>query len=214
MSSSTADNSQSVPRAEPPTRVPNILMKPEDVQAVRILLQNLIPLELIEHILGEAEYWPRIHAETRHQNKYKAAWCYLLSPPLPAEGNDMLQKARRVTIKIQAHDQGWALEAATDVFSADSDLPFVDPLCDFTRWHINENALADECKQSHSVVWTREAKDLEFSNADGPKGREGLGHELVRSFKPGDRIALLALAQYPSWENHVFSASIDIEYAA
>ncbi|KAJ3817269.1 hypothetical protein F5880DRAFT_1511927 [Lentinula raphanica] len=246
MSASTADNSQSVP----PTRVPNILMKPEDVQAVRILLQNLLPLELIEHILEEAEYWPRIHAErtsniivrTRHQNKYKAAWCYLLSPPLPAEGNDMLQKARRVTIKIQAHDQGWvndpsagawswfeaiiikphdtqklswfstALEAATDVFSADSDLPFVDPLCDFTRWHINENALADECKQSHSVVWTREAEDLEFSNADGPKGRED-GHELVRSLKPGDRIALLALAQYPSWENHVFSASIDIEYA-
>jgi hypothetical protein len=27
------------------------------------------------------------------------------------------------------------------------------------------------------------------------KGREGLGHELVRALKPGDRVAIVALAE-------------------
>ncbi|KAJ3721845.1 hypothetical protein C8R42DRAFT_668598 [Lentinula raphanica] len=233
------------------------VIKPEDVLTVGELLhRKSLPPELIELIIEEAEYWPRIHSERTNdivvrtrvlaEVGYKAAWCYLLSPPLPAllaERNKMPQKARRVTIKIQAHDQGWAsdpsagawswfeaiiikphdtqnlpwfstaLEEATDIFDH-GDPPVDGTLRTFTRWHVAENAVAYEPIQVHSVVWTKEAEDFQSSNADSPKGRGGLGHELVSSLEPGDRIAILALAQYPSWENHVCSVSIDIEYAA
>ncbi|KAJ3817270.1 hypothetical protein F5880DRAFT_1511928 [Lentinula raphanica] len=111
----------SVYQTELPTEAVNVILKPKDIQDVRELLRCLLPLELIENILEEAEYWPRIHAErTRdifvdsrqiynHQLGYQSTWCYLLSPPLPPvrRSDSVRPKARRVEIQIKAFHEGW-----------------------------------------------------------------------------------------------------------
>ncbi|KAJ3902455.1 hypothetical protein F5879DRAFT_923823 [Lentinula edodes] len=64
----------------------------------------------------------------------------------------------------------------------------------FIRWHIASNKLGNQTKQYHSVIWT-EGEVQGPRDTGSIKGREGFGHELVRALQPGDRIAILALAQ-------------------
>ncbi|KAJ4474828.1 hypothetical protein J3R30DRAFT_3295247 [Lentinula aciculospora] len=105
-----------------------------------------------------------------------------------------------------------ALNGPVDPASLMARPAFADIFADFTRWHIASNVIATQRKQEHSVVWTEE--EIQGPrDAGGARGREGLGHELVRELQPGDRIAILALAQQWGWENHVNKASIDIFYS-
>ncbi|KAJ3778280.1 hypothetical protein FB446DRAFT_521700 [Lentinula raphanica] len=261
----------SIYQTELPTEAVNVILKPKDIQDVRELLRRLLPLELIENILEEAEYWPRIHAErTRdifvdsrqiynHQLGYQSTWCYLLSPPLPPVRSDSVRlKARRVEIQIKAFHEGAlicnsypSLHPSSLSIISDSpgppssfeaiivkphhkrDLTWVSEalkepvnllllnhpsspahsLFSFTRWHIAANAVGIDAPQYHSVVWTREAEESNCTNADDSLVREGLGHELVRSLEPGDRIAILVSSEQRGWEKRVYGASIDIEYS-
>ncbi|KAJ3920054.1 hypothetical protein F5877DRAFT_38946 [Lentinula edodes] len=242
-----------------------------DVQIVRYLFQTLLPIELVDVIIEDAEYWPCIHVERSEpilvdakrsiSRGLKMAWCYLVSSPVPealdSAGQSLGQsRVRRVDLKVQGHDQGWGklsfpvilymLRCSTPLpathpgpwswFEAtiikafrESNLVWlpaalngpVDPatrphfdqvFAGFTRWHIASNKLGNRTKQDHSVVWTEEEVQGP-RDAGSIKGREGFGHELVRALQPGDRIAILALAQQWGWENHVYSASITIQYS-
>ncbi|KAJ4475916.1 hypothetical protein C8J55DRAFT_606944 [Lentinula edodes] len=224
-----------------------------DVQIVRYLFQTLLPLELVDVIIEDAEYWPCIHVDRSEpilvdakrsiSRGLKMAWCYLVSSPVPealdSAGQSLGQsRVRRVDLKVQGHDQGWAthpgpwswFEATIIPALSESNLVWlpaalkgpVDPASvfagsnfdetfeGFTRWHIAANAIATQVKQDHSIVWTEQEAQAP-GNIKGMRGREGLGHELVRALQPGDRIAILALAEQWGWENHVYNASIDIE---
>ncbi|KAJ3928109.1 MAG: hypothetical protein NXY57DRAFT_552606 [Lentinula lateritia] len=140
-----------------------------DVRIVRNLLRTFLPLELVDVIIADAEYWLCIHVERSKQIRvdarialgqgFKLAWCYLVSPPIPETLSSVGQGLRQRRVrKVQLKVQG-----------------------------------------------PRDAGSI--------KGREGFGHELVRALQPGDRIAILALAQQWGWENHVYSASITIQYS-
>ncbi|KAF8650933.1 hypothetical protein AX16_005031 [Volvariella volvacea WC 439] len=225
----------------------------QHVKSVRYLLQYFLPLELVDLIIEDAEYWPRLHSERSERitvaaadeiPSLKSVWCYLVSPPVP----DPIQalgesKTRRIEFKVQSHDQGWAthpgpwswfeaviipapgkttpdwLSAAlrdpinlrTHSKGAAFDQLFEDPQ-NTMRWHIASNPIAVWEMQDHSVVWTQQ-EIKGHQDANSLKGREGLGHELVRALQPGDRVAVLALAEQWGWENHVYSGSIDIYYS-
>ncbi|KAJ3889963.1 hypothetical protein GG344DRAFT_50626 [Lentinula edodes] len=235
-----------------------------DVQIVRYLFQTLLPLELVDVIIEDAEYWPCIHVERSEpilvdakrsiSRGLKMAWCYLVSSPVPealdSAGQSLGQsRVRKVDLKVQGHDQGWggpnswecqrferapsswyeatiikasrqpgllwlpaALQGPVDPASHLARPHFDQVFAGFTRWHIASNKLGNRTKQDHSVVWTEEEVQGP-RDAGSIKGREGFGHELVRALQPGDRIAILALAQQWGWENHVYSASITIQYS-
>ncbi|KIK56304.1 hypothetical protein GYMLUDRAFT_47291 [Collybiopsis luxurians FD-317 M1] len=224
------------------------------VASVREILQTFIPLELADFILMEAKYWPCIHCErsekiqvhARFYPDLKAAWCYLVSPPVPGTRSHE-KKIQRVEFRMRSHDQGWATHPGPwswfEAFiiqppaSGESNPPWVEEALlhpidlrahsDGTaydehfsgsstesnrRWHVSSNAIASRARQNHFISWTRE-ENTGDRDANSPKGREGLGHELVRMLKPGDRVALLALAEQWGWENHVIRASMDIYYS-
>ncbi|KAF9072100.1 hypothetical protein BDP27DRAFT_1361345 [Rhodocollybia butyracea] len=63
------------------------------------------------------------------------------------------------------------------------------------------------------VIWTKQENDGPKDAKTSLRGLEGLGHELVRILKPGDRIAVIALAEQWGWKKHVESGSIDIYYS-
>ena len=72
---------------------------------------------------------------------------------------------------------------------------FTGPQPNTMRWHICSNRVAVRTKQDHSIVWTQHAEIGGNKDAKSLKGREGFGHELLKALQPGDRIAILALAE-------------------
>ncbi|KAF9072103.1 hypothetical protein BDP27DRAFT_1418455 [Rhodocollybia butyracea] len=185
----------------------------------------------------------KIRLEAKTALGLKAAACYLLSLPVPdvptRKGLQILQ-VRRIEINLRSHDQGWAphpgpwswFEATiiqdmgeskpkwfNSALNCPADLWLENGegfhhlfAADNLRWHIASNEIANKTTQHHSVVWTRQETDGP-RDEKSPKGREGFGHELVRALKPGDRVAIIALAEQLGWENHVESGSIDIYYS-
>ncbi|KJA19745.1 hypothetical protein HYPSUDRAFT_204331 [Hypholoma sublateritium FD-334 SS-4] len=97
------------------------VLTPEGVIAVRLHLLHFIPAELVQQILDDAEYWPRVcctfeppeelRLRTTRSNAFNAAQCCVVTPPIPVlEGVPV--RARRVRFRIRSHDQGWGGEAA------------------------------------------------------------------------------------------------------
>lgn len=102
-----------------------------DVLEVKsILWQKKLPVELIDSIIGIAEYWPRVVAEV--ENTFVVARngkvLYIQSQPLPGlftlgssedggESEELvvggvetstINPARRIVFRIWSHDQGWS----------------------------------------------------------------------------------------------------------
>ncbi|KAK0487983.1 hypothetical protein EDD18DRAFT_1359927 [Armillaria luteobubalina] len=83
----------------------------DDVFSVKRILNSYLPLEIIDDILGFAQYWPRIRERRRiamgapavstGETFPKAEWCYLVSPPIPQD-----VKVRSVKFVIESCDQG------------------------------------------------------------------------------------------------------------
>ncbi|KAK7047180.1 hypothetical protein VNI00_006846 [Paramarasmius palmivorus] len=93
----------------------------ENVVAVRLILLDHLPRELVDVIIDDAQYWPRIRVErslivtaTAMDN---ADWCYLVTPRLFVDAEEDsnadeadLKRPRRinsVTFTTKSHDQGW-----------------------------------------------------------------------------------------------------------
>jgi len=172
----------------------------------------------------------------------EATWLYLMSPPIP-EPDGKHRKIRRVIFQTESRDQGWVNDPQirgtyNDSWSwfeamifrasssscrldpinlgvnySSSDLKQLFPLPDPNGWLVQHNVVASNEPRSHTVIWTEFEDEAAHHNPSSLKGREGLGHELVRSLEPGDRVMLIAKARFPGWANHVSSGSIEIYYS-
>lgn len=76
-----------------------------------------------------------------------------------------------------------------------SDLEQLFPQPDSNGWLVQNNVVASHESRSHTVTWTEFEDKAAYHNPSSLKGREGFGHELVRSLEPGDRIILIARAR-------------------
>ncbi|KAF5365277.1 hypothetical protein D9758_005350 [Tetrapyrgos nigripes] len=230
----------------------------DGVEAVREILLEFLPLELVDIILDTAEYWPCVYAsqESRIIARNNEPWCYLITPPIPTSQSsnpDEKQRHRRVReirFRLNSHDQGWGGEPehqgtydgswtwfealilrpssplhrqlvgndVTEPFTLKSDhLSAMDAEQNGTppqpkRWHIQTNVTASRATKEHKVIWTEEEKPVSEQRYDMFKGRVRRGHEVVRELEPGDRLAVLARAKFPGWENHVSGVSVEIMY--
>ncbi|KAE9392943.1 hypothetical protein BT96DRAFT_829998, partial [Gymnopus androsaceus JB14] len=94
-----------------------------------------------------------------------------------------------------------------------SDLKELFPEPDPNGWHIQSNVVASKEPRWHSVTWTEFEDEEAHRDPTSSKGREGIGHELVRLLEPGDRVMLIAKARFRGWSNHVSQGSIEIYYS-
>ncbi|TFK32367.1 hypothetical protein BDQ12DRAFT_728725 [Crucibulum laeve] len=78
------------------------------------------------------------------------------------------------------------------------------------RWHIQRNVHVSRHQKLHEVVWTNTPMDERTEENHG----RGNGHDFVQSLLAGDHIAVMTRALYPGWENHVFSAEVEVFYQA
>ena len=130
----------------------------------------------------------------------------LSTPPMTSEG---LLNIRRLVFTFESKDQGWSgyrgdhgtynntwswFEAG--VRSKDKDSTYADTASESThdsykRFHLQRNRHAGRDTESYRIELEKES-------------------EIIRGLKPGDVIDLLACAQYPAWQNQVYSAGIEI----
>ncbi|KAF8876545.1 hypothetical protein BD779DRAFT_1677716 [Infundibulicybe gibba] len=253
--------------SKPSRRKPNgpYLPTRTDAWLVQRMLAIYLPLELVDIILEDAMYGPRIHAfEDEHTrlsasqaSDNDASQCCLITPPLPGP-NELgweWTNAKKIVFKISSHDQGWGGEPRLsgryagayswfeviilrptsleqpwmdehekridDLFleytKENLVLPSPDDLQAFgyrygesplndggTRWMLQRNARANGATKNHEVTWT-------MDGASGDAG-SGDGAGFVSALQWGDKVAVIARAQYPGWENHVESVQVDICY--
>ncbi|KAJ7444608.1 hypothetical protein B0H11DRAFT_1747270 [Mycena galericulata] len=93
---------------------------PQDVFKVRHLFLRFLPPELVNTILDDAEYWPRILAArdtsmtltAASSPEHNAARSYLVTPPFPSirelGGPGARLRVKRVEFYILSGDQGWS----------------------------------------------------------------------------------------------------------
>ncbi|KAJ7234765.1 hypothetical protein B0H12DRAFT_1258577 [Mycena haematopus] len=92
---------------------------PDDVFQVRRFLVEFLPIELVNIILDEAKYWPRIRS-TRdrteiiiayYRNNNNASFCCLVTPPFPVPealgGPSARLHVKLVEFDVLSNDQGW-----------------------------------------------------------------------------------------------------------
>ncbi|KAJ3575024.1 hypothetical protein NP233_g1367 [Leucocoprinus birnbaumii] len=86
------------------------------------------------------------------------------------------------------------------------------------RWLVQMNAQASRHIRTHTVTWSRSTSFN--TSGDGGLNEEeydektgsGRGLGFVEALRAGDRIALVARALYPGWENNVYEAEIEVAY--
>ncbi|KAF8876561.1 hypothetical protein BD779DRAFT_1560101 [Infundibulicybe gibba] len=74
------------------------------------------------------------------------------------------------------------------------------------QWMVQCNARADGTTRDHKITWSM----------DGASGDAGFGDGagFVSALREGDRVAVVARAQYPGWANHVEFVQVEIYGAA
>lgn len=90
-----------------------------DVMDVKETLLRFLPLELVDTILDDAEYWPVLMCHSQAVTpgsiaaisfpNHNASYCYYISPKIPdtCHLNASPFKVRKVVFRIRSHDQGW-----------------------------------------------------------------------------------------------------------
>ncbi|KAJ7738133.1 hypothetical protein B0H16DRAFT_1570925 [Mycena metata] len=76
-----------------------------------------------------------------------------------------------------------------------------------TRWELQRNFCASRHPYSHTVTWTAEGSTTGTAHGAG----DGMG--FVERLRAGDRIAVVARAQYPQWCNKVEQVEVTVHYA-
>ncbi|KXN81946.1 hypothetical protein AN958_03387 [Leucoagaricus sp. SymC.cos] len=79
------------------------------------------------------------------------------------------------------------------------------------RWLLQMNAQASRHIRHHEIKWSRDSGENESAEYDEKTG-SGRGLGFTRELQADDRIALVARALYPGWENNVYSAEIEVAY--
>jgi hypothetical protein len=87
---------------------------PDDVFRVRCFLANFLPPELVNTILDDAQYWPRIRSRRDRfllVNASSSALRCLITPSFPTSealgGPAARLRVKLVTFDIDSNDQGW-----------------------------------------------------------------------------------------------------------
>ncbi|KAI3611446.1 hypothetical protein WG66_002038 [Moniliophthora roreri] len=94
---------------------------------------------------------------------------------------------------------------------ADADVVLVGP--PRKRWFVCCNLTANDTYTEHTVTWSIHDEDPEHIVEDSMRGHVGMGKQFLSLLQPGDRIALMARAMFPGWENDIHSASIEVVYS-
>jgi hypothetical protein len=182
---------------------------PRDVYAVLFVLRQRLVADVLRDIVDAAEYWLKtstIRSDRVVVVERTAGAPYVVSPAVEGNGR---RPVRKVIFTITSHDQGWSdygehhgtyvhswtwFEAR--VMGADGkerregrDGVPVEPLKLVRNVHASEEA------RTHTVV------------VESKGGDEGA--EWVRGLRAGEAIAVVPMAMYPGWANHVLSMLFD-----
>jgi hypothetical protein len=160
-----------------------------DVIATRSILFRHLPLELVEKILDDAQYYPHsVFATTTHQFNYPLAVRDGRSLAIQTSPIVDTEFISRVVIRTESHDQGWS-SYPQDQGTFNNSWTWLDlslvrnlnpPESAATEsppdWRIYTNLHASRTWQTKEVV-------LDTSN------------EIINAFRPGDSLAIYAEAR-------------------
>ncbi|KAJ2916184.1 hypothetical protein MD484_g4247, partial [Candolleomyces efflorescens] len=94
-----------------------------EVKRVQDMLSIFFATELVKLILDEAGYWPTLTCSTGASlrkveawynptlTRYRATYCYYITPRLPSPTDGVLFKVRKIVFRLCSHDQGWTTDA-------------------------------------------------------------------------------------------------------
>jgi len=108
------------------------------------------------------------------------------------------------------HDSRWKRVSASVEGEVNANKSFTSDSEQKNTWDLQRNVHAGQDWKTHWVVWEHHGP------GSGPVNENtgaGMGAELVRCLKSGDRINLVARAKYPGWQNRVRSAEVHVYYA-
>ncbi|KAF4565397.1 hypothetical protein EYR36_001968 [Pleurotus pulmonarius] len=213
----------------PGTRMPTSVISPlpEDVVKVRKLLLTVFPRELLDRILDLAQYWPRtifsnIQRVNVSANSSACAEHTVLTaqftPNIPSSDWLNTPKAKLVKFTTQSQDQGsykgcWSWFEAS-ILRPDKDTGVYSEISvnGSQRFHVQNNVHVSRNYDTHEIEWAEDDGGDDDRGGHGGTGR-GAGVGFVRALRPGDKIALIALAQYSGWANNVTFAQIEVYYS-
>ncbi|TFK60616.1 hypothetical protein BDN72DRAFT_904817 [Pluteus cervinus] len=151
-----------------------------------------------------------------------------------ASEDDRIPRIERVVFCFESHDQGWGGESGlvgpydgsftwfeAVIYRPDENGgPIIEkiPPGAFINnegisgkykpvgsWVIQRNMRADGEYREYEIVWTKES-NFEW---DGTVGC-GTGKGFVEALEPGDKIGIIARAQYPGWVNNTWNAEVEV----
>ncbi|KAF9496883.1 hypothetical protein BDN71DRAFT_1547683 [Pleurotus eryngii] len=212
---------------------------PEDVIRVRKPLLTVFPRELLDHILDLAQYWPAIvtsNAEEVHISANsrvcveQTVLTAHFAPNVPSSDWLNPPKAKLVKFTIQSQDQGWGgshhllclgsykgcwswFEAS--ILRPDEDTSIYSEISvnGNQRFHVQNNMHVSRNYDIHEIEWTEDGSGEDNDRGGhGGTGR-GAGRGFVKALRPGDKVSLIAMAQYPGWANKVSYAHIEVHYS-
>ncbi|KDQ58106.1 hypothetical protein JAAARDRAFT_193566 [Jaapia argillacea MUCL 33604] len=159
---------------------------PRDIQRTRFTLLRLLPIELVDPILHEAQYYSVLHASDPTETSLSGTTNRVLrSPPIH-------KPVKKIVIKVEAHDQGWSSYPEDQGTYRGSWTWFEAGIeGGEKRWGVARNLHAESDWQNHEVVWDEE-------------------HELVKNLREGDSVAVYAAARYPGWMNTFKNVEIEV----
>ncbi|KAK6375859.1 hypothetical protein LTS17_007681 [Exophiala oligosperma] len=196
----------------PTFRLPMIQQGPSEPDAVQVasLLAQRLPADLVPDIIDMAELWVDIPLASSNckmrVTENEAGRIYLLAD-IPSTFPP--HALRSLTFRVTSRDQGWS-ETAFHYTYKESwtwfEVAILPPGTDesqgpFTGRHIITNINADFEWHTHDVTWRYDDENEDI-------------RDIVRSLKPGYKVAICAWARYRNWVNRVQSARIDCQVHA
>ncbi|CUS13284.1 unnamed protein product [Tuber aestivum] len=154
------------------------------------------------------------------RDTYKGSWSWFevhaerpksIGAITPAEHRPLVDAEVMTKTKTSDYNNSpWKRVSATKKGVADENRsPTSNPEEKIT-WDLQRNVHAGQDWKTHWVVWKHDGPDS--GPVDESTGA-GAGADLIRCLKPGDRINLVARAQFPGWQNCVRSAEVHVYYA-
>ncbi|PWW72525.1 hypothetical protein C7212DRAFT_225527 [Tuber magnatum] len=145
--------------------------------------------------------WFEVHAE-----RPKSIEAITSADPGPLVDAELITETRA----SDYYNPSWKRVSATKKGVTDENRSLTSNPEEKITWELQRNVHAGQDWKTHWVVWKHDGPDS--GPVDESTGA-GTGADLVRCLKPGDRINLVARAQFPGWQNCVRSAEIHVYYA-
>ena len=181
-----------------------------------------IPNEIILQILEDSSRWIRTEVITaRLANENEPIY---VSSHLQNRGQQQIlatnplssleiTRLKRIVFTFRSRDQGWSDDFAHHQ-TFDASWTWMET--SLTR-HLSTACTGEEPDDQRQIKEAKESARYELQR-NRHAGREpedyrhelGADHELLRTVEEGDSIVLWARAMYPSWENRIYRAAIEV----